>query len=216
MERMAEVVQGTDEQVLQNFLTHSSWDERAVMDQVALDTNRWLGGTVDSALYIDESGFEKKGKKSVGVARQWNGRLGKKENSQVGVFGALGRQDKVSIVDSRLYLPKEWTDDTPRCNAAKIPRSSQEFKTKIDIALDIVRHARKIGVEFNWVGMDALYGNSPQFLQALADDNEVFMADVHKDQHIYLVDPNLFLPEKKGSSGRKRTHYNSTLSHLKL
>lgn len=209
MERMAEVVPDTDEQVLQNFLTHSSWDERAVMDQVALDTNKILGGTVDSALYIDESGFQKKGTKSVGVARQWNGRLGKKENSQIGVFGALGRQDSVSIIDARLYLPKEWTDDSTRCDAAKIPRSAQKFKTKIEIALDIVRHAREIGVQFNWVGMDGLYGHSQWLLQALDDDKVVFMADVHKDQHIYLTDPKPFLPPKKGVRGRQRTCYQS-------
>ena len=216
MERMAEVVPETDEQVLQNFLTHSSWDERAVMDQVALDTDKLLGGTVDSALYIDESGFQKKGKKSVGVARQWNGRLGKKENSQVGVFGALGRQESVSVIDSRLYLPKEWTESPKRCNAAKIPRASQEFKTKIEIALDIVRHAREIGVQFNWVGMDALYGNSPWLLQALNDDKEVFMADIHKNQHIYLTDPQPFLPPKKGEKGRKRTRYQSKEKPLEV
>ncbi len=216
MERMAEVVQETDEQVLQNFLTHSSWDERAVMDQVALDADKMFGGTVDSALYIDESGFQKKGKKSVGVARQWNGRLGKNENSQVGVFGALGRQESVSLIDARLYLPKEWTDDPKRCNAARIPRISQEFKTKIEIALDIVRHAREIGVQFNWVGMDGLYGHAPWLLQALEDDGEVFMADVHKDQHIYLTNPKPFLPPKKGMRGRKRTRYQSEEKPLEV
>ena len=82
MERMAEVVPESDEQVLQHFLSNSNWDERGVLDQVALETDALLGGTLESALLIDESGITKKGNKSVGVARQWNGRLGKVGNCQ--------------------------------------------------------------------------------------------------------------------------------------
>ena len=90
MERMAEAVPDSDEQVLQNFLTHSAWDYRGVMDQVAKNADHWVGSEVGAGLYVDESAFQKKGEKSVGVARQWNGRLGKQDNCQVGVFGALG------------------------------------------------------------------------------------------------------------------------------
>ena len=114
MERMAEVVIGSDEQVLQHFLSNSPWDEQAVMDQVAQDTNALLGGREGTALYIDETAIKKQGKHSVGVARQWNGRLGKVDNSQVGVFAALGRGDRVNLVDARLYLPQEWTQDKKR------------------------------------------------------------------------------------------------------
>ena len=115
MERMAEAVPDSDDQVLQNFLTHSSWDYRPVMDRVARKADTLLGAEHGVGLYIDESAFQKKGDKSVGVARQWNGRLGKQENCQVGVFGALGRGDRVSLIDARLYLPKEWTEDPRRC-----------------------------------------------------------------------------------------------------
>lgn len=195
MERMCEVVPDSDDQVLQNFLTNSSWDERAVMDRVAQDADGLLGGTADSALYIDESGFKKKGKHSAGVSRQWNGREGKKENSQVAVFAALGQNERVNIVDSRLYLPKEWTDDIQRCDAAGIPKESQKFETKIEMAYDMVCHAREIGLRFKWVGFDGLYGNALWLLKALNKDNEIFMADVHKDQHIYLKNPEPQLPE---------------------
>ena len=67
MERMAEVVVETDEQVLQHFLSNSNWDERGVLDQVALGADELLGGSKETALLIDESGITKKGKKSVGV-----------------------------------------------------------------------------------------------------------------------------------------------------
>ena len=116
MERMAEAVPDSDEQVLQNFLTHSAWDYRGVMEQVAINATRCVGSEVGAGLYVDESAFQKKGEKSVGVARQWIGRLGKQDNCQVGVFGALGRSDRVSLIDARLYLPEEWTKDRRRCD----------------------------------------------------------------------------------------------------
>ena len=99
MERMAEVVPESDEQALQHFLSNSNWDERAVLDQVALEADQRLGGNQDSALLLDESGFTKKGCGSVSVARQYNGRLGKTDNCQVGVFAALNRGDRVTLID---------------------------------------------------------------------------------------------------------------------
>ncbi len=89
MERMAEVVPDSDEQVLEHFLTYSPWSYRGVMDQVASDTDATFGDNADTCLIIDETGLPKKGDKSVGVDRQWCGNLGKVDNCQVGVFGAI-------------------------------------------------------------------------------------------------------------------------------
>lgn len=208
MERMAEAVPDSDDQVLQNFLTHSSWDYRGVMDQVAGNADASVGAKVGAGLYIDESAFQKKGDKSVGVARQWNGRLGKQDNSQVGVFGALGRGDRVSLIDARLYLPKEWTDDPRRCDDADVPRAEQVHRTKLELALEIVRHARAIGVHFEWVGMDGLYGQSLELLQTLQSQGETFLAEIHSDRHIYLTDPAPYLPPQ-AALGRRRVHYHS-------
>jgi SRSO17 transposase len=208
MERMAEAVPDSDDQVLQNFLTHSSWDYRGVMDQVARNADALIGAEVGAGLYIDESGFQKKGTKSVGVARQWNGRLGKQDNCQVGVFGALGKADRVCLVDARLYLPKDWTDDAARCDAADIPKVEQVYRTKLELAQEIVTHARQTGIRFEWIGMDGLYGHSLALLSALADQGEVFMADIHADRHVYLHDPKPFLP-KANALGRKPLHYRS-------
>ena len=77
MERMEEHVVGTNDQALQYMLTDAQWDDQAVMEQVARETDQLLGGSEQSCLILDESGFIKKGKHSVGVARQWCGRLGK-------------------------------------------------------------------------------------------------------------------------------------------
>lgn len=206
MERMAEVVPDTDEQQLQHFLSNSTWDERAVLDQVALEADELLGGAEDSALLIDESGLTKKGRKSAGVARQWNGRLGKVDNCQVGVFAALSRGNRSTLIDAKLFLPTEWVNSATRCNAAKIPDEEQIGKTKPELALEMIRHNRELGVQFAWVGADGLYGNDPKFLRALDDDGEVFVIDVHRDQRIYLEDPRPTVPlTPAGQRGRKRT-----------
>jgi SRSO17 transposase len=209
MERMAEVVPETDHQVLQNFLTHSSWDHQDVMARVTKDADTWLGGEIGTGLYIDETAFTKKGKKSVGVARQWNGRLGKTDNCQVAVFGALGKEKHVSLIDARLYLPKEWLDNSRRCAEAEVPRTEQVHKTKHDLALEIVAQARERSARFEWIGMDAFYGMSHNLLQSLDNQGEVFMADVHKDRHIYLSDPEPYLPDNPSGKGRKRRRYQS-------
>jgi SRSO17 transposase len=177
MERMAEAVPDSDEQVLQNFLTHSSWKYRGAMNQVATNADACVGAEVGAGLYLDESAFQKKGDKSVGVARQRNGRLGKQENSQVGVFGALGQGDRVSLIDARLYLPQEWTQDPRRCDEAGIPKAEQVHRTKLELALEIVRHARTLGIRFEWVGMDGLYGQSLALLESLQSQGETFLAE---------------------------------------
>jgi SRSO17 transposase len=205
MERMEEVVPDCDYQSLQHFLSDSEWDARAVLDQVAIEADRHLGGTADSCLLLDESSFQKKGKKSVGVARQWSGRLGKVDNCQVAVFTALAQGSTSTLIDTRLYLPKEWVQDRKRCLAAGVPASEVALKSKADLAFEMVALARQNGVRFSWVGIDGGYGKDPAFLRRLADHGETFVAEVHKDQQIYLEDPAPCGPERKTSRGKKPT-----------
>jgi len=201
VERMTEVVSDSEYQSLQHFISHSPWEHRPVMDQVAQDCDRLLGESPDTGLIIDETGIPKKGKKSVGAARQWCGRLGKVDNCQVGVFASLVRGSSAALIDGRLYLPKEWTDDRKRCRKAGVPDDA-EFKTKSQLALEIVHHARSQGIRFAWVGVDGGYGKEPDFLSTLADEGEQFVADVHKDQSIYLEDPAPYVPQRRTSKGR--------------
>jgi SRSO17 transposase len=203
MERMAEVVPESDEQALQHFLSNSNWDERGVLDQVALEADALLGGTEESALLLDESAITKKGVKSVGVSRQWNGRLGKVDNCQVGVYAALSRGSHSTLIDTRLYLPASWVKDKPRCAAAGVPTQARRAKSKPQLALEMVRYNRRLGVRFSWVGMDGMYGKDPALLRALESEAETFMADVHKDQRIYLEDPRPAVPAASPGGGRK-------------
>lgn len=200
---MQEVVPQADEQSLQHFISNSPWDDCEVQDQIALETDDLLGGHEDSCILIDESGFQKKGKKSVGVARQWNGRQGKIDNCQVGVYAALACGDKVQPVDKRLYLPKEWTTDKKRCLEAGIPKDKIVFNTKPELAFEMVMEARQRGMRFNWVGADGFYGENPGFCNSLDNMGEVFMVDVHKNQPVFLEEPKFSIPESKGKRGRK-------------
>jgi SRSO17 transposase len=204
MERMEEVVPDCDYQPLHHFISDSEWNARAVLDQVAVEADRHLGGSA-CGLLIDESSFQKKGEMSVGVARQWSGRLGKVENCQVAVFAGLVHGLYSTLIDVRLYLPQEWTQDVKRCLAAGIPKSEAILKSKADLAFEMVVHARQIGVRFSWVGIDGGYGKDPAFLRRLEDQGEVFVAGVHRHQQIYLEDPDPCIPERKGPTGRPRT-----------
>lgn len=202
MEHMAEVVPDADSQSLQHFISESDWDEREVLNQVAKEADAQLGGKEDSCLIVDESGFAKKGTKSVGVSRQWNGNKGKVDNSQVGVFIALNCGNRATLIDEQLYLPEAWTDDKQRCLDAGIPGDKIIFKQKQEQALEMIYRAKNNGIRYNWVGCDGFYGEDPAFLRMLDFQNEIFMADVHKDQRIYLKDPKPVVPQRKSKRGK--------------
>ena len=139
MLRMSEV-NAVDHQSMQHLLTEGAVDWDGFGDQLAQEANALLGGA-QSVLLIDESGFAKKGERSAGVAPQWNGRLGKVDNCQVGVFTALCRGDMASLVDVRLYLPQAWADDAPRCEQAAIPEEARNYRSKTALALEMVATA---------------------------------------------------------------------------
>jgi SRSO17 transposase len=202
MERMEERVADSNYEALQQFISDSPWSARAVFDRVSLEADKLLGGTGETALIIDESAFAKKGKSSVGVARQWNGRLGKKENSQVAVFGALAAENRATLVDAELFLPKEWTEDADRCKKSGVPKSARLHRTKPELGLEIVRRQRRLGIRFDYVGGDALYGHGAEFSRAIEDMGEVFLLHVHADQHVFLEDPRPRVPPRRSSRGR--------------
>jgi SRSO17 transposase len=178
-------------QSAQRFISESPWEKQLLLCEVARQADRLLGGQADSALYLDETAFAKKGKSSVGVARQYNGRLGKVDNAQVVVSAALGCADRVTLVDFLLYMPKDWIDDPDRCEKAGVPTEVVErgVRAKWQLGLDFVDRAIANSVRFHWVGADGGYGHCPEFLWGLVDRELEFMAEVHSNHHVYLVDP---------------------------
>jgi SRSO17 transposase len=199
---MASVVDDGCAQQFQHVISNSPWDHEPVVAQISQDADRLLGGKPASSLIIDESSFAKQGDRSVGVARQWSGRLGKVDNCQVAVFGVLTDGQRHAPVDMRLYLPKAWIDDPARCEHAGIAQKARTLTSKSEHALDIVRVARARGMRFEWVGIDAGYGKEPAFLRALDDSNEVFVADVHRTQRIWTEQPELAVPPSQPGRGR--------------
>ena len=216
MDRMAEVVPDSKSRNLQQFLTHSKWNHREVIDHVAHDADRLLGDSRQACLLIDESGFAKQGRGSVGVSRQWLGRLGKVDNGQVAVFGALGNGQFATPIDVRLYLPEEWAEDPQRCERAGVPEDERQFRTKTELGLEIVRHARENNLCFGWVGADAGYGKGPGFCTALDEMGEAFVVDVHSDFHVYLQDPQPYLPEKANNRGRPFIKYQTDQESIEV
>ncbi len=199
MEKMAETVSGSRYQRLHHMLSESAWDRRCVRQQLIADANANFGN--GCALVIDESAIAKKGEMSAGVARQWNGRLGKTDNSQVGVFAAVTRDSVAALVEGELYVPEEWFADSARCQEAGIPEG-MEFRTKGEMAVAMIRRLRREGLRFAYTVFDAGYGHLPWMLRTLDDDREIFLAEVHSDQTIYLRDPAPAVPDRKSSKGK--------------
>jgi SRSO17 transposase len=211
---MAAVVEDGCEQQFQHFVSNAPWRHEPVIAQIGRDADRLLGGKPDSALIIDESSFVKHGDRSVGVARQWCGRLGKVDNCQVAVFAVLSDGERHTPIDMRLYLPKVWINDPARCDEAGVPETARELTSKSGQALDIVRQARARGVRFEWVSVDAGYGKEPAFLRALEGMNEIFVADVHRDQRVWTENPALHVPEVKPGRGRPSTKQQATATPI--
>ena len=215
MERMEDYVEDFDYQSQQQFLSDSPWDHRKLMDRVGRDVSEVIGGA-NSSLVLDETAFAKQGRKSVGVARQWNGRLGKVDNCQVGVFAALTNGQRSGLVDFRLYLPAEWAEDAQRCGAAKIPADQIRFRKKSELAIEMVDSALANGLDFGWVLADGGYGKEPDFLSALDNRGLRFIVDVHRDQGVYMKDPRPYLPRRKNGLGRKYTRYRAREKSVEL
>ena len=181
------------------MLSESTWDRHGVRRQLIADANAHFGHAC--ALLIDESAFAKKGDRSAGVARQWNGRLGKTDNSQVGVFAAVVRDRVAALVEGELYVPEEWFTDPDRCQEAGIP-DGMEFRTKGEMALSMIHRLRREGLRFAYVVFDAGYGHLPWLLRALEAEGETFLAEVHSDQAIYLSDPAPVVPARQSAKGK--------------
>ena len=189
MERIGEAIPQANSQQLQQFLSDSPWEAGPVWSWVAGETARVLGGGRDAMLMVDESGFSKKGRHSVGVARQYNGRLGKVDNCQVGVFSALSVGTRSSLVGARLYLPKAWVQDAKRCKKAGIPKDQRQFKTKPELAWELIEEGVRVGVGFDWVGIDAGYGRDQNLLLKISGLGKYYVADVDCSQRAWLQEP---------------------------
>ena len=157
-ENLSESV-GVPARAMQRFLTAAPWDDDAVMGRLQEYLAPRLGHS-EAVWVLDGSDFPKQGRKSAGVARQYCGRLGKVANCQAGMFLAyvspLGR----ALVDQGLYLPESWTSDDARCAAAGVPEDKRRYRSKTELALELLQRALVRGhLKAGWVAGDDAFGN---------------------------------------------------------
>jgi len=189
-----------DNQALSHFLSNSPWLYKNLSRSVRAKAIEIIG--TNGVIILDESGIKKYGDSSVGVSRQYCGNLGKVENCQVGVFLAYFKDNKRTLIDFRLYLPENWVEDKERCLKAKIPPEMIKFQTKYDLGLEMIDNAIKEEIPFSYVAMDGFYGENPTLLNELENRGVTFVADIASDTQVYLEEPVVGIPEKKGSRGR--------------
>ncbi len=164
-----------DRQALQKFVGQAPWDHRPLMAELARQVGHQLG-EADAVLVFDPSAFPKHGSASVGVQRQWCGRLGKVENCQVGVYLAYVARVDHALVDVRLYLPETWAADKARRKRAGVPRG-ERFRTRHALALEMLAENGPV-LPHAWVAGDDEMGRSAAFRQDLRDRREQYLLAV--------------------------------------
>jgi SRSO17 transposase len=173
---IAQVVPGTSEQQLQYFLTDMAWDERDLNGQ-RVSQMLLLPTEGDAVIIIDDTGFPKQGKRSVGVQRQYSGTLGKTGNCQIAVTCHYAERTIAWPIDARLYLPESWAND-PELRRRSHVSEGVHFQAKADIAIALLDEARSLGVPHSCVTADADYGDKPTFLNALDEREERYVVAV--------------------------------------
>jgi SRSO17 transposase len=204
MVKYAKKVPDTDNQALQNFISKSPWDEKPVIKQIQDKVIQLIGDENNGSLHLDESGYKKYGNHSVGVKRQYCGRLGKVDNCQVGVFMGYANENHRTLIDERLYLPEDWANDPIRRIECGVPEDVV-FKTKGELALEMLLDAEERKIPFAWVGMDCFYGQQPWLLENIDKKGITYIADIPCNTRVWLDLPKTEIPEKKGNRGRNPT-----------
>lgn len=191
---------------MQQFFTRSvGWDEnlsrrhKEQLSQQLSDKNGFL--------CVDESDFAKKGVDSAGVARQYCGRLGKRENCQAGVFTSYASEKGIGIIDSELYLPKAWFDDdhAQKRSDCKIPKETT-FRTKNEMAKEMIRNVVENRLfEVQCIGCDASFGSDHTFLDGLPESVRYF-ASVRENENVFREMPRVAVPENTSGKGGRLKH----------
>jgi SRSO17 transposase len=181
---LAGVVPDTNDQRLNNLLTDMAWEE-ADLNRQRVQRMSALESEGDGVLVFDDTGFAKQGRHSVGVARQYSGTLGKVGNCQVTVNCHYAERTLAWPVSTRLYLPKEWAQDEVRRIQAHVPEEIP-FRTKPEIALELLDQAYAWGLKYAAITADADYGDNPHFLDGLEARHERYVVAVRKDFRVAL------------------------------
>jgi len=203
VENIAEAIDGCVVRSLQKFITQSPWSDDEVLEELQRQVTEVLGDP-DATLNVDETGFPKKGAKSVGVKRQYAGCLGRTDNCQIGVCVNYCSAAGHTLIDRRLFLPEEWAADRPRRAEAGVPEAVV-FRSKPAWALAMVQQAVQRGLPFRWVTADRVYGDSPTFVQGVRGLGQWYVVDTSADARVWLTEPVVIPAGTKGPRGRATT-----------
>jgi SRSO17 transposase len=197
IEPMAARLADGDEQGLQQFVNQSPWDERVVRANLA---RRMCGELAPEAWIVDDTGFVKKGRFSVGVGRQYSGTLGRVDNCQIGVSINAASDVASCPLDWRIFLPEAWDDDEERRAKAHVP-DELRHRQKWRLALDMIDELEQCGLVPPLVGADAGYGEITAFRQGLDERQIPYVVQIKSGTSAY---PEHVKPHKPEWSGRGR------------
>jgi SRSO17 transposase len=167
---------------IQYLLNRAVWNSERVREQLQAYVREMLAGP-DGMLVLDETGFLKKGNKSVGVQRQYSGTAGRIENCQIGVFLTYASQGNHTLVDRELYLPKSWTEDPERCRAADVPEDVV-FATKPELAARMLWRTLDAGLSARWVTGDTVYGSHRPLREGLQARKQAYALAVSCQEQV--------------------------------
>jgi SRSO17 transposase len=168
---------------MQRLLSTAVWDVDGVRDDVQDYVVKTLGSP-NGVLVLDESGFLKKGRHSVGVKRQYSGTAGRVENCQIGVFLGYASDKGQALIDRALYLPHEWTTDDERRREAKVP-AEVTFATKPELGRQMLERAFAAEVPALWVTGDSIYGGDRRLRLWLEEHERWFVLGIRKDEPLW-------------------------------
>lgn len=171
-----------DRKTMQYFIGQSQWDDVPLRKELVTQVAQQLGEAT-GVLVLDPSAFPKSGSESVGVARQWCGRLGKVDNCQVGLFLGYVSSKGHALVDGELYLPKEWTNKKKRMRKAGVPKNKQRYRTRHETFIEMLKlHGPKLPHE--WIAGDDELGRPIGFRRKLHQLGEKYMLAVPRNTKI--------------------------------
>jgi SRSO17 transposase len=199
--QMAEALGNRGPQAMQRLLFGARWEADAVRDELQTFVIERFGET-DGIGIVDETGFLKKGTKSVGVKRQYSGTAGRIENCQIGVFLTYCTGRGYTFLDRRLYLPEEWCQDPARRRAACVPERVT-FQTKPQLAIQMLEHAWAQGVPMEWVAGDKIYGDDSRLRDRVAQAGRKYVLAVSSNTPVWRERQPVVAPSK-GQRGRPR------------
>jgi SRSO17 transposase len=180
---LAEFAGDTTPDGMQRLLNAARWDADAVRDALGRYVTAHLGDPA-AVLVADETGFEKSGACSAGVQRQYTGTAGKITNCQIGVFLAYAVPGRArALIDRELYVPRSWTADRRRCEAAGIPEDTG-FATKPQLAKAMIERALSAGLPFAWFTADEAYGDNGPLREWLEETGIRYVLAVSCDHHV--------------------------------